>query len=231
MHLSIPIEDLTLNIMIDEDVCNLSIPIPDHYPDTTLRKMLRGRPMFEARIEYDQKGDCAQNSEDIKQKLQELGIETGQPTLHLDSFNIISRSENIPETEEEQRMLRGLGKKALAVAIPLLKKHYNLNDEHLVTLLACVGDPISAREAQRISSLMNYDKEDLISQVMEWNQIDTDQQRLYLQRLSVKKLAKIIVKQQNMDRLSKYYETFGLFVVDRCHEGIYMVSPLSCFLR
>lgn len=210
---------LNIDIYTEDKACKLSVPIPDNYPQTAVSIALKDKGFFESTLYVDGYQFSATEREDF---LEKYNIDLDRQGLYLQEFYVLSRKEAIPETEEEQRMLRGLGKRCLSLAVPILVDYFKLNMDDILFLGASSTGKRNDRELQQIEELSMQPKSDLVSQFMlregfSPSMLDKDEtsRQTYLEELEYllnkdnKHVAARIVDYDNTQQLVRYYESMG----------------------
>lgn len=249
MSFSIPIgwrgnHYLTLKIDIKDRDITLTVPLPDRYPQTILGVALKDRGLFSAHLGY---GTIFWRPVDtINEFLTRHGIDLERPSLHLTEFKILSRFDDILESEEEQQMLRGLGRRCLCLAVPIIVDYLQIDDQDIITLHASSSGKWTTEDEQRIHQLSLLDKDSLVNQYLEKegflsSMLDDPstkencprqrylEEREYLYTHSGEQLARHIVQVDDTEELVRYYETYG-FIRESDYGDITMATSIKRFL-
>jgi len=249
MSFSIPIgwrgsHYLTLKIDIKGNSIKLSVPLPDGYPQTEVGITLKDRGLFSAHLSYGTK--YWHHDKVIERFSRQYGIDLRQPSLYLTKFKVLSRLDDIPETEEEKQMLRGLGRRCLCLAVPIIVDYLRIDKQNIISLHASPSGKWTAEDKQRLQQLSLLDKDTLVEQYLEKEGFPSSmlddpsteedcprqrylEEREYLYTRSNEDLARDIIQFDNTEELVRYYQTYQ-FIRKSDYGDIVMTTSVERFL-
>lgn len=194
---------LIMKIIVSIERAVLSIHLPNNYPRTNVGKTLK--MLFEARI-----------------------TKMNNNNIYLNEFRIWPRQLDIPLTESESIMIKGLGRRSLCVGLPIILNYWKLTNN--ISLILNVESGNIPNYDEKIQWYTNFSKNDLI-QMFQNNSGLFSTWREFFNELSEEVLADILIRNEANLKLVDYYKSLGFEIISDDPPQITMGTIIRKFLN
>lgn len=194
---------LILKITVNTTKALFRIPLPKNYPPTNVGNSLK--VLFEARI-----------------------TKLNKDHIFIDDFRIFSRQMDIPLTQSEGIMLKGLGKRSLCKGLPIVLNYWKLANSTSLGLSAQSG--IIPNYHENVQRYVNLSKDNLLQILLNIFSEPSVWEGIF-NTLSVDELVGILVRCEANLKLANYYQLLGFEIISSDPSEIVMSTTVKKFLN
>lgn len=223
--------DLKLNVFINDEEIKMNVFLPRNYPLTKLgsSEIINERGIFESLISV-LPNDLKTWMEFWEIAKDKMGIYDDDIAFVINTFYIIPKSNDIPLTNEEVNMLKGLGKKILCIGMKIAMEYFGVFGEEKLILLESSGGSVTEKDNLKLQKYTNIDVNKLMKLFK--NNFPEAYEYFYEDILDEDSeyIAETLISLENNQKLVEYYKKELDFIqIDPINTEVLMVASTLDF--